>query len=466
MVERLVVENQKLAAENQRLVTENQTLRAEVAELKEKFGKNSSNSSKPPSSDTPANRPQRTREKSGRMQGAQRGHRKHERTLLPVEKARSVTEVRPVSCRRCGHRLRGKDAAPKRHQVVDVPPIEPVFDEWRLHTLACPACAHRTEAILPEGVPTLGYGPGVDAMVGQLAGELRLSKRTTAETMTHVLGVPMSVGAVMDAQNRVMEALAAPMQEAMVHAQAQPIKHADETPIWQKEARGYLWVCVTAMVTVFSIQLSRSGASARAFLGTAVGVLVTDRYSGYSWWPAASRQVCWAHLVRDFCALADRGGESARVGNGLLEEAKRMFGWWQRVREGTLSRATFRVYMRSVTKRVEALLLEGQTVDHPKTRGTCKKLWKHRVSLWTFVRREGVEPTNNHAERAIRFGVLWKRMSHGTMSREGSLFVARILTVRATLRQQGRNVHAYLRHVCQTHRNGQPQPSLLPTTIA
>ena len=446
-------------------MAENQALRAEVAELKEKLGKNSSNSSKPPSSDTPANRPQRTREKSGRKQGAQPGHPKHKRTLLPVAKARSVTEVRPVSCGRCGHRLAGKDPAPKRHQIVDVPPIEPVFDEWRLHTLVCPDCAHRTEADLPKGVPTLGYGPGVDAMVGQLAGELRLSKRTTAETMTHVLGVPMSVGAVMDAQNRVMKALAAPVAEAITHAQAQPIKHADETPIWQSEARGYLWVCVTALVTVFSIQLSRSEASARTLLGTALGVLVTDRYRGYAWWPAAFRQVCWAHLVRDFCAIATRGGESARVGNGLLEEAKRMFGWWQRVRDGTLSHATFRVYMRTVQKRVERLLVEGQKVDNKKTAGTCKQMAKEQETFWTFVRLEGVEPTNNHAERAIRFAVLWKRMSHGTMSEAGSLFVSRVLTVRTTLRQQTRNVHAYLRQACEAHRSGQTVPSLLPNVV-
>ena len=175
--------------------------------------------------------------------------------------ARTVTDVKPRACGRCGTARTGEDPCPTRHQIVDLPPIEPVFDAWRLHARRCVPCGQTTVATLPEGVSSLGYGPGVDAMVGQLAGEMRTSKRTTAETMTQVFGVPMSTGAVIDAQTRVSAALAAPCDAAVTHAQTRDLKNADESRWKQGQTAGYLWVCVTACVTVFMIQAARSEAA-------------------------------------------------------------------------------------------------------------------------------------------------------------------------------------------------------------
>lgn len=439
-----------------------------IAALEERLRQNSSNSSKPPSSDPPhkpkssSSKPARPRKKSGRKQGGQPGHKKHQRTLLPVEMARSVHDAVPEACEHCGSTHLADDPRPLRHQVHDIPPIAPVFDECRQHARPCLDCGHVTTAPLPQGMSSLAYGPGVDAMVAQLAGEQRLSKRATAETMTEVFHVPMSVGAVIDAQNRVSAALATPVDEAVKYAQEQTVKNADETPWWQSLQKAYLWVCVTSLVTVFQVHLTRKATAAKALLGVALGVLGTDRYSGYAWWPADQRQVCWAHLIRDFVAIAERGGASKPLGEALLAQADRMFGWWSRVKEGSLSRTTFQVYMRSVRKEVERLLLEGQSLDELKTARTCAKLWKIREALWTFVRVEGVEPTNNAGERALRFGVLWRKMSRGAKSAKGNEFVARILTVHATLRQQGRGVHAFLREACEAYRSGKAGPSLVP----
>lgn len=456
------IEAQALRLAQQDVIIAEQAAR--IASLEEKLRKNSGNSSKPPSSDPlhKPKKPARPRKKSGRKPGGQPGHKKHQRSLLPVEQARSFSEAIPDACEDCGSHSLAEDPEPHRHQVFDSPPIAPLFDECSQHARPCLDCGHVTVGPLPEGMSSLGYTAGVDAMVGLLAGELRLSKSVTAETMTQVFRVPMSTGAVIDAQNRVSAALAEPVAEATEYVQQQPVKNADETPWFQGLQKAYLWACVTSLVTVFQVHLTRKATAAKALLGVVLGILGTDRYSGYSWWPAALRQVCWAHLIRDFVAIVERGGASKTLGEALLSQADRMFAWWVRVKEGTLSRATFQVYMRSVRREVEKLLREGQCNEHRLTAGTCKKIWETREALWTFVRLEGVEPTNNAGERALRFGVLWRKMSRGAKSAKGNAFVARILTVHATLRQQGRGVHAYLREACEAHRSGKAGPSLVP----
>ncbi|MBI4950784.1 MAG: transposase, partial [Myxococcales bacterium] len=203
--------------------------------------------------------------------------------------------------------------------------------------------------------------------------------------------------------------------------------------------------------------------AARAILGRATGVLVTDRHGAYNWWSDTLRQFCWAHLTRDFIKIAERGGDSERIGNDLLAEKDRMFAWWHRVRDCTLARSTFKVYMRQVQCRVEALLTEGATSSHAKTAKTCKNLLRHFHALWTFVYHEGVDPTNNAAEHKVRHGVLWRKTSYGTQSAEGSRFVERILTVHATLRQQSRSIVDFMRDACCAVLEHRSPPSLLPT---
>ena len=227
-------------------------------------------------------------------------------------------------------------------------------------------------------------------------------------------------------------------------------------------------MAVTAVATVFLIRLSRGGKVAQELLGENFGGVVgSDRWSGYQWLDPARRQLCWAHLLRNFEAWIQRGGESQRIGAALQEQAQQMFAWWHRVRDGTLSRAEFQEKMAAVQERVGALLREGAACDHPKTAGTCRNILALEEALWTFVRVEGVEPTNNSAERAIRAGVLWRKGSFGTQSSDGSRFVERMMTVVATLKQQRRNVLDYLTAACEASLRGEKAPSLLaPTTPA
>jgi len=450
-------------------------LMAENAELKEKLGKSSRNSSKPPSSDGPADKAQRRSKKpTGRAPGGQPGHDKHERPEAPPEKVSKRVVLRPDRCAKCAKRLVGSDPEPHRHQVFELPEIEPIVNEYLLHLLHCPDCGHATRAKLPPGVPTRIFGPSVTAVASYLMGVHKLGKRGLAEALHDLFGLPISVGAVVDTQQEASEALAAPYEEALSEAQAAPVKNADETS-WREgngksSAKAWLWTLVTSKVIVFMIHKSRGqDAAIRLLLGakTAIGnivfgVLGTDRHGAYNFWPLRLRQFCWSHLIRDFTAIAERSGASRRIGRQLLEEAQRMFAWWHRVRDGTLTRARFKVCMRSLRARVEALLLEGSMLGNTSTARTCAKLLKASEAMWTFVRVEGVEPTNNSSERAVRPGVISRKLSGGTKSEAGSRFVERMLTVHATLRLQGRPILPFLREACDARMHRSTPPSLLP----
>jgi transposase len=273
----------------------------------------------------------------------------------------------------------------------------------------------------------------------------------------------MSVGTISQSEKATTEVVAEPVEEARTYVHAQRVAHLDETSWRQGDQRAWLWVAVTSLVTVFLIRMSRGGQVARELLGEHFsGILVTDRYSAYNWYPVRWRQVCWAHLLRDFEAIRGRGGASEEIGEALLAKAHQMFRWWHRVCEGTLQRSTFRAYMRPLSREVEHLLEAGSRCGVSATEGMCHELLKRREALWTFVQVEGVEPTNNAAERAIRPGVQRRKISFGTQSEEGSRFVESMMTVVATLKQQKRDILAYLTAAHEAALRGEAAPSLLP----
>jgi len=438
------------------------TLQKQVRTLQEQLNQTSRNSSRPPSSDPPqSQRPRRPR--GQRRRGGQPGHPGHTRSLVPVEEVDEVVVLKPDQCRGCHALLSGDDATPFRHQVIEIPPIKPVITEYRWHQLVCPECGETTRAPWPDGVPSGTYGPRVHATVALCTGSYRLSKRTTGQVMDDVFGVPMSVGTISQSEQATTEVVAEPVEEARAYVQEQSVAHLDETSWRQGDKRAWLWVAVTSVVTVFLVRMSRGGQVARELLGEKFsGILVTDRYSAYNWYPVRWRQVCWAHLLRDFEAIRGRGGVSEEIGDALLAQAHQMFTWWHRVCEGTLTRSTFRSYMSPLRQEVERLLEAGSQCSVPKTEGTCREILKRHEALWTFVQVEGVEPTNNTAERSIRPGVQWRQGSFGTQSAEGSRFVESMMTVVATLKQQKRNVLAYLTAAHEAALRGEAAPSLLP----
>ena len=440
-------------------------LEATVQQLREQVQQTSRTSSRPPSSDPPQALGQRPRrEPTGRRPGGQPGHEGQARALVPVEEVDVVVPVKPERCHHCQHLLQGEDPQPQRHQVTEIPPVKPVVTEYQLHRLVCPACGEETRAEVPAGVPTGGFGPRVQAITALCTGAYHLSKRTTQRALEDMFGVQMGLGTIATLEHATVQAVAEPVAEARAYVQQQPAAYLDETGWREGQQRAWLWTAVTEWVTVFVVRASRGGKVAQELLGERFwGWLVTDRWSAYTWYPAWRRQVCWAHLLRDIEAMIERGGRSREMGEALQVQARQMFQWWHRVREGTLAHRTFASSMWPVRQEVERLLEAGQTCGVPKTEGTCRELLKLRQALWTFVRHEGVEPTNNAAERAIRPGVLWRKGSFGTQSAEGSRFVEAMMTVVATLKQQHRNVLAYVTAACEAALCGQPAPSLLPT---
>ena len=194
------------------------------------------------------------------------------------------------------------------------------------------------------------------------------------------------------------------------------------------------------------------------------GIIGTDHYAGYHRIAPCQRQLCWAHLKREFVAWSQRTGETARIGLALLAAEKQVFTLWYRVRDGTLVWAHFQVAMRPVMVQVRTLSQEGATRADAKAQGTRRTLLKREAALWTFVWEADVEPTNNRAERALRRAVLWRRRSFGTQSAAGSQFVERILTAVTTLQHQRRDVLDHLTAACAAAICKEPAPSLLPLT--
>lgn len=459
-----LAEARSLIAEQARMIAE---LRAEVAELRRRLGKNSQNSSKPPSTDPPSAPKRPPQNPSGRKPGGQPGHKGHQRGLLPPEEVDTFEDVWPEACAGCQHGLPSRwreDAAdPFRHQVTELPAVQPTTTEYRLHAQRCPCCGKVTYARLPEGVSRSAFGPRLTAIVGILTGCYRMSKRVAVEVLQDLFGVEMSVGSVTACERAVSETVAAPVAEAHEHVQQQAFAHADETSWREARKRAWLWVASTPLVTVFLICAGRGASAAKALLGAFRGVLVTDRWDGYLWY-GGLRQICWAHLKRDFQEMSERAGAAGRLGRHLLDARKRIFKLWHRVRDGTLTRAAFRRQMRPLRAEVESLLKLGVR-GGTSIAGTCEEMLKLFDAFFTFVDHEGIEPTNNQAEQQIRFAVIWRKTSFGTHSPAGSRFVERLLTVRATLRQQRRNVVEWIVSAHQAALRGANAPSLLPDAL-
>ena len=440
--------------------------RRRIEALEQRLNQTSQNSSQPPSSDPPSAKKPPPKKPSGRKPGGQRGHEGHHRELLPAEEVDEIVEHWPETCEQCHDGLPGELRVevgdPVRHQVTELPEAPAVVTEHRLHTQQCEGCGWATVAQLPEGVPRGAFGPRLASVVAMLTGCYRMSDRMAEEAVQDVFGVRISLGSVVACQQTTSQAVATPVEEARAYVQQQPVAFTDETGWWERRKRAWLWVMATAFVIVFLVHRRRSRKAARDVLGQFLGTLVSDRWSAYKIYQGA-RQICWAHLARDFQAMSECRGKVGRLGKELVRLTLRMFRWWSHVRDGPMSRAEFQRRMKPLRRRVEYLLQQAVESARPRVSGMCWDIaGVHGRALWTFVDVEGVEPTNNNAERPLRHAVLWRKSSHGTHSETGSRFVERMLTVRATLRAQHRNVLGYVTQAVEASLRGLPAPSLLP----
>jgi hypothetical protein len=421
------------------------------------------NSSLPPSTEHPHAKPN-PKPKSGkdkRKPGGQKGHKRHQRELIPSEQCDSVTACYPESCRRCGGELQQTSADPQRHQVWDLPPIEPIVDEYQLFRGHCPCCGITTQAELPAGVPTGQCGPRLAAFTGLLMGHFRQSKRRASMFLGDLLNIPCSPAWTVKIQTLVSEAIAAPYRQLRGELENQRQLFVDESPTKENKAKAWLWVAVAETFAVFGIFGNRSRESLVSLVGDYSGIILNcDRAKMYL--DGKRLQWCWAHLKRDIQKLIDSpDGQVRRLGHDLMRQERLLFEQWRRYKAGEITWRGFRRLAAPIREQFNGLLLRGRFSGNAKLIGFCDELWPRRKHLWTFVKVEGIEPTNNTAERTLRPAVIYRKLSFGTQSAKGSRYLERILTVSETCRLQNRSAYEYLIEAMRAKFSQQTAPSLL-----
>ncbi|NEO27452.1 MAG: IS66 family transposase [Kamptonema sp. SIO4C4] len=433
-------------------------LEQRILHIEERLGVTSSNSSQPPSSDPPKPKKENSNQKK-KKRGGQKGHKGFGRYLYEPKDCREVIKHQPKHCQHCHTQLRGglPEGNPYRHQIVEIPPVKLDVVEHQLHALSCPSCGKTTRASLPPEVAHQGYGERLRAIVGLLSGGYRLSHEKVKNLLWEVFSVRMSVGSINRIRKQISESLEESVEEARDYVKKSGITHVDETGWKQHNGDGqnrekkssWLWVGHSDLVTVYQVSLNRGQKSAKDLLGEDYGgIVISDRYGAYNWIPLEQRQICWAHIKRDLKRISERKGVSGEIGKALLKLQQRLFRWWYKVRDGTLSRPQFEELVVPLRQKFKKLLEEAaswcdsrqEKTPLAKTARTCAALLKVEPALWTYVSHEGVEPTNNSAERSLRTAVIWRKLSFGSQSAQGSEFVARSLTVVQTLRRHGRAV--------------------------
>ena len=436
-------------------------LATRVAELEVRLGKDSRTSSRPPSSDPPwKGRPPQS--PSGRTRGGQPGHEGSSRLVLAPEAVDAVEEHWPEQCPDCGTAL-SRDAAGAvvREQVWEVPVSRATVTEHRLQAVRCGGCQRLVRAQRPRDGSIGHSGPRLAAVVALLHGRYRVSAREVQGLLGDLWSVSLGLGTVAGLWQRGGEALEAGYAEAQGALEQAAQVNADETSWRQRGAKRCLWVATTDTCSVFRVAASRGAKELAPLLGEGFGGIVgSDRFRAYDTLPLERRQVCWAHLTRDFAGYAQYGGAVGAWGQAALVEEQALFARWHRFRRGELSRADLQTETAPIQTRLRALLEQGQQQE--PMRGFCRELLRLWPALWTFLAVEGVEPTNNAAERALRPAVLWRKGSFGTQSEAGDRFAERILTIATTSKQQGGQLLSYLTASVTAHATGLPAPALLP----
>jgi transposase len=438
-------------------------LQQQLANTTAKLNTNSSNSSLPPSSDRfhGKRRPPAPPDQPRKKRGGQPGHPRRVRPLVPPDQVRETIPRKPTHCRRCGKPLMGNDPEPLRHQVAELPVVVPDVVEYQLHRLICPCCHTSTCGTLPPEVQG-HFGPRLEATLALLAGPYRLGVRPVASLAAELWNMDISAGMIGKLRQRTAKALWLPWVDVAGYVRTQNV-NIDETTWREGKKLAHVWAVVTPLAALFYITKERTAHLAQSLLGKEyAGVATCDRLKSY-WW-IERLQWCWAHLRRDFQAMIDRGNQGKAIGKSLLGHSNTLFHLWHEFGEGKLSRADFQKAMKPVREAVRTTLQRGKWCKCSKTAGTCKELLGHEEWLWMFVDVEGVEPTNNEAERTERAVVLMRKTSGGTDSVQGSRFVQRVLTVVHSCKRQGKNVLDYLIACIESWRRNLPPPSLLPDT--
>ena len=446
----------------------------ELDKLNQRLNQDSTNTSRAPSTDSPEAKAKRkaeapTPKHGARKQGAQLGHKAVNRPLIPLEDGDVIIDCKPEKCANCGESFTEyDDPEPYRQQHYDVKIIRRIT-EYRKHTIVCPCCGETSEGTLPEEAKGSAYSPNVAALVLTLTGLFQVSRRMVKLFIEDVVGIPISVGSVSNLEKELTQASTPVMEEIETMAQNAPQGNADETGFKIKNGKqGWLWVLVTPLAVLFRLFLGRGQEYASRLFGCFEGILTSDRWCGYNHYPSEKRQLCWAHLIRDFKSMTESGPAGEAIGIALKKAARLMFQMWHRFKKSKVNQpqervqelmAEFESEMQPIRARVKALLEEGAKRDVPK----CGTILKVEALLWTFTKAEDIEPTNNAAEQSIRSAVLWKKRSFGVESERGGQYVESMLSIWATSRRNGVKPIVFLRELIHSYRKNAPAPSIFST---
>jgi transposase len=475
-VTRRTDELERLRQENERLRQENAEQKKRIADLERELAlrqQNSTTTSKPPSSDGRAGRQRERcrRLKSRRKPGGQPGHPGHSRSLVPAERVNAIVDLLPDACRHCGRRFSARDEAggPRRHQVTELPPIEAHITEYRCHGRRCRTCGQTTQASLPDEIVGQ-FGPQLTALIAYLTVVCRLPRAVVQRLLEGALQIPISVGSTQKAWEEASAAVAGPCAELQAALRHQRVLNVDETGHRTNGDKRWMWALVARTFIVYQIATSRGSDVLHRLLGpTFAGVLGSDRLPSYVTYAATQRQFCWSHFTRNLLSAQELAKTRAalRFCREALALQKRLFRLWHRFRGDPdargmpLTRAQLITRVLPIEKQFFALAGRHVNAANNDVRNLARALFLHLPHFFTFVYEDGVEPTNNAAERALRTAVQWRKIMFGTRSDDGELAVARLLTITRTCQVQQLTALVYLTAAIRAHRRRQVVASLL-----
>jgi transposase len=434
-----------------------------IVKLERRLNRSSKNSSQPPSADGPS-APARSKDPSGRPRGGQLGHEGKGRPFLPAWAVDEVIEHWPGRCS-CGHVFAESEhvgvGEPMRHQVEELPVITVNVTEHRAQRVRCPGCGGPVRAELPHEASRSAFGPRLQAAIATLSVRNRISRRDAVELAEQLFGSRISTGTVDAILSRIGEALADPHAELLEQLRSSRAVNMDETGWRTAGERRALWGVFDDRHAYLHVAENRHEDHAKELLADTKAIVTSDRWWAYSHLPLARRQLCWAHLKRDFAAHSEGIGAEQEFGERGLELCERVFWSWE-VFKHTADRKALQLTIRRLQREYKPVIrgYAARRARNRHCRGMARNLLKAWPALWTFAKHPGPEPTNNHAERVLRSAVIYRKLSLGSQSAGGERRVERLLSAHATCRLQRRSLFAYLTDALGAHARGDPVPLL------
>ncbi len=446
---------------------------AENRQLKKKIvllEKNSKTSSKPPSSDEPKDKDPKPEPKDKdpkkRKPGGQLGHKGTARKLMPIEDVDEIIPHYAGKCKNCSKELPQDETAnvvgePFRWQITEIEPIKANVIEHQGHTTLCECGCLTSAQLLPEIVKS-NFGPRLFGILAYLAAVLHVSRRGTREFCNTFLNIQIALGTVQNLLEETSEALEPISNELKDALPEEPVLNGDETG-WRDR---WLWIFVAPAFIYFQVAISRGHKVLIDVLGkTYNGILCVDRWGAYTKYHKGLFQICWAHLKRDFLGIL-KVGEKTQIADAIFfaktmeKLRKKIMAIWHQFKRGEIDRSELIKKTRTIRSAIKRCLIGYMRSEEKCVRNLACKLYKRFDDLFSFIFYEGVEPTNNSAERDIRPAVQWRKISFGNRSDKGALVTGRLLTVTRTCQLQKRNPLEFFVDAISSYRSGNPHPSL------